>query len=84
MHLQKLCNTFEILPSSFTLPPASINREATHFASGDYSNAYRATFNGRPIVIKVPNVDTRVHRERLHRASGLGLKMTKRPLTPHL
>ena len=70
MYLQKLCDTFEVLPSSFTLPPTSVKRETTHFASGDYSNAYRATFSGRPVVIKIPNVAPRADQEKLHMVNG--------------
>ena len=81
-YLQKLCSTFDLLPSSFVLPQDSVKLEATPFDSGGYSSVFRATFKGRVIVIKVLNVTAQVERKRLHSVSALDLKTPKRSLMP--
>ena len=73
-HLQKLCGTFDLLPSSFLLPQESINQESAPFGSGGYSSVFKATFKERAIVIKVLNVGAQAERERLHRVCSFGLE----------
>ena len=82
-YLRGLCNTFELLPSSFVLPQESVELEAAPFDSGGYSSVFKATFMERAIVVKVLNVTVRTHRERLHRVSGLDLKTPKPSLILH-
>ena len=77
-YLQKLCGTFDLLPSSFLLPRESVKVEAAPFDSGGYSSVFKATFKGRAIVIKVLNVAAQAERERLHRVSGPDLESPKR------
>jgi len=45
---------------------------------------YKATFHDRPAVIKTLNVATQVDREKLHRVSSIGPRMSKRLLILHL
>ena len=65
-----MCSAFNVLPSSFILPPPFVIRDATPFASGGYSNVYGATFHDRPIVLKTLNVATKREREKLHIVSS--------------
>ena len=83
-YLRKLCGTFGVLPSSFTLPPALVERDPAPFASGGYSNVYKATFRNRPIVIKVLNVITQLEREKLHKVSSFYQKASVQTPTLHL
>ena len=83
-HLRKLCGNFGILPSSFMLPPASVERDDTSFAWGGYSEVWKATFNGRPVAIKTFNVTTQVDRVKLHKVSNFDPKTSRRLLTLHL
>ena len=83
MYLRKLCNTFCILPSSFTVSQEFVKRDPAPFASGGYSNVYKATFRGRLVVIKVLNVATQSEREQLHGASNFDPKAPQRSLIPH-
>ena len=57
--------------------------EAGPFASNDYSNVFKATFNERAIVVKVPRPAAPVNHAKLRRVSGLDLRTPKRSLTPH-
>ena len=83
-YLQKLCSAFDLLPSSFLLPQESVKLEAAPFDSGGYSTVFKATFNKRPIVVKVLNVAARAEQARLHRVSGLDSRTPNRWLTLHL
>jgi len=80
-YLRKLCSSFGILPSSFMLPPASIEHDTRPFAFGDCSIVYKVTFVNRPVVVKVLNVFAQTDRERLHRVGSLGSKTSKLSLT---
>ena len=53
------------------LPPASVKRDAASFASGGYSEVYRATFNDRPVVVKILNVTAQTDQVKLHRVISL-------------
>jgi len=64
--LRKLCDIFCILPSSFALPPRSIKREASPFASGGFSDVYKAMLKGRPVAIKTLKVTTGVDHKKVH------------------
>ena len=66
------------------LQPASVEREDAPFASGDHSTVYRASFHGRPVVIKVLNIGTRSDREKLHTVGSFGPKISKRLLILYL
>jgi len=65
-HMRRLCGIFGVLPSSFVLQPAFIEREVEPFTFGGYSKVYRATFHGRPIVMKVLDIAHQADREKLH------------------
>ena len=82
--LQKLCSDFNILPTSFMLPPASVEQDTAPFASGNYSEVFKATLNGRSVVIKVLNVTSQSEREKLHRVNNFGPQTSKRSLTLRL
>jgi len=79
-----LCGAFGVLPSSFMLPPASVERDAASFASGGYSEVYRATFNDRPVVVKILNVTAQTDQVKLHRVISFDPKSPKRSLTLRL
>jgi len=66
------------------LPPASVEQATAPFASGNYSEVFKATLNGRSVVIKVLNVTSQSEREKLHRVSNFGPETSKRSLTLHL
>ncbi|KAF9648296.1 kinase-like protein [Thelephora ganbajun] len=66
-HLRKLCFIFAILPSSFTLASALDTREAAPFDSGGFSDVYKATFGGRPMVIKTLRFTSAADPKRVHR-----------------
>ena len=78
-----MCSSFGVLPSSFVLPPESVQR-GDPFASGGYSTVYKGTFRDLPVVIKVLKVATETDQKKLRRVSSPGQKMVKRLLTLHL
>ena len=79
-----MCGTCDVLPSSFMLPPASVEHDPAPFASGGYSNVYEATFGHRRVVMKILNVTSQTKQEKLHRVGSFDPKMSKRSLTSHL
>ena len=83
-YLRKLCGTFDILPSSFILPPTSVERDNIYFASSGFANVYSATFNGRPVVVKFLTVTVQTDQVKLRKVSGFGPKTSRRSLTPDL
>ena len=84
-YLQKLCSAFNLLPSSFLLPKQSVKlAAAAPFDSGGFSTVFKATFNERPIVVKVINVTTQADRAKLHRVNDLDSRTPKGSLTLHL
>ena len=59
------------------LPPTSVEYEAAPFASGGFSDVYKATFNGSPIAMKVLKVTPETDQEKLYRVSRLYPKALK-------
>ena len=65
------------------LSPTSVERDVTSFAEGGYSEVYKATLNGRPIVVKILTFTAQTDQVKLHKVSGFGPKSSKRSLTLH-
>ena len=80
--MRKLCGTFAVLPSSFTLTPTFDEREATPFDSGGSSYVYKATFEGRPVAIKTLRVSGTADPRKVHKVSNLHMYATRQPLIP--
>lgn len=55
-------------------------REATPFDSGGSSDVYKATFEGRPVVIKTLRVAGTADPRKVHKVSDLHLNATQQPL----
>ena len=68
-YLRKLCCMFDILPSSFMLTPKSDKRGAAPFATGGFSDVYKASLGRRNVAVKVLKVDTQAIKS-IHRVSG--------------
>ena len=51
------------------LPRTSIEREAAPFASGGFSDVYKATFNGSLVVMKILKASDQTDQEKLYRVS---------------
>ena len=66
-YLRRLCGTFGILPSSFVLAPKTVKRVAEPFANGGFSNVYKATFEGRPVAVKVLKIPASMDPKKVHR-----------------
>ena len=60
-----------MLPSSFALPPAPLERETTPFTSGGFGEVYGATFGGSPVVVKTLKPGDQVDLKKLQRVTGL-------------
>jgi len=69
-HLRKLCSIFGILPSSFTLAQMPDKCEATPFDSGGSSDVYKATLEGRPVVIKTLKANSAANPKKAHKVSS--------------
>jgi len=65
-----LCGIFGILPPSFVLEPTFDERETEPFATGGFSDVYKATLNRGPVVIKTLKVTTTADLGKLRRVSG--------------
>ena len=63
------------------LPPTSIECEDTPFAAGGFSDVYKATFNGAPVVMKTLRVNAQIDQEKLYKVSRLRPKAPKPSLT---
>ena len=63
---------FDILPSSFVLTPTFDEHEAVPFASGGFSDVYKASLGGRRVAVKVLKVDTQTIKS-VRRVGGLFL-----------
>jgi len=65
-----LCGIFGILPPSFVLEPTFDERETDPFATGGFSDVYKAILNRRPVVIKSLKVTTTADLGKVRRVSG--------------
>ena len=69
-YLRNLCGIFGILPSSFMLEPTFDERETEPFATGGFSDIYKATLNRSPVVIKSLRVTTTADLGKVRRVSS--------------
>ena len=65
-----MCGIFGIFPLSFVLEPTFDERETEPFATGGFSDVYKATLNRCPVVIKSLKVTTIADLGKVHRVSG--------------
>ena len=68
-YLRKLCCAFYILPSSFVVTPKFGKRGAAPFATGGFSDVYKASLGRRHVAVKVLKVNTQTVKK-AHRVSA--------------
>ena len=52
------------------LAPETVKRVAAPFATGGFSDVYKATFEGRPVAVKVLKVPTLMDPKKVHRVGS--------------
>lgn len=70
-YLQQLCGASGVLPASFILTGGFDDIEAQPFTRGQSADVYKATYEGRPVVVKAPKLRFFNHRKKVHVVSGL-------------
>ena len=75
-YLRRLCGAFGIFPQSFILEQAFDERETAPFATGGFSDIYKATIDGRPVAIKTLRVTT-TECKKAHKVNRSVIKMSE-------
>jgi hypothetical protein len=70
--LRRICGTFGVFPSSFTLPDTLDGHGPEPIATGGFSHVYQTSFKGRPVAVKSLVITAGEERlSKLHRVRGL-------------
>ena len=79
-YLRKLCGIFGVLPRSFILVPTFDERETEPFATGGFSDVYKATISTRPVAIKTLKVAA-VAQKKVYKVRNLDVETQVQSLT---